>query len=97
MPDLQAFAENLWIVDGPPVRDMGVMFHDPHEPCETLRRFTMGEFSRVCTVRYAQTHHPIGPVRYLLAATRDMSGDWRRGHTLFPEAQLWHHAPLRSP
>ena len=26
MPDLQAFAENLWIVDGPNVRDMGVMF-----------------------------------------------------------------------
>ena len=26
MPDLQPFAENLWIIDGPPVRDMGVMF-----------------------------------------------------------------------
>ena len=26
MPDLQAFAENVWIADGPYVRDFGVTF-----------------------------------------------------------------------
>jgi hypothetical protein len=26
MADLSAFAENVWIVDGPNVRDMGIMF-----------------------------------------------------------------------
>ena len=26
MADLAAFAENIWIVDGPIVRDMGVIF-----------------------------------------------------------------------
>jgi hypothetical protein len=26
MPELQAFAKNIWVIDGPNVRDMGVMF-----------------------------------------------------------------------
>ena len=26
MPELQAFAKNIWIVEGPDVRDMGIMF-----------------------------------------------------------------------
>jgi hypothetical protein len=26
MPDLQAFAKDVWIADGPNVRDFGVMF-----------------------------------------------------------------------
>ena len=26
MSGLEEFGENIWIIDGPPVRDMGVMF-----------------------------------------------------------------------
>ena len=95
MADLQAFAENVWIVDGPNVRDFGVMFTTRM----TVVRLSDGSLwvnspvsvsfdtlKRICE---------LGTVRYVVAATPRHV--WRLAvwHTLFPEAQLW--APRTTP
>jgi hypothetical protein len=33
--ELQEFGKNVWIVEGPDVRDMGIMFHS-HDGCEAF-------------------------------------------------------------
>ncbi|MGA2228306.1 MAG: hypothetical protein ABSH41_28065 [Syntrophobacteraceae bacterium] len=57
MSHLQAFAESVWIVDGPHVRDFGVMFTTRMTVVKLSKRFIMGEFACACAVRYAQTYH----------------------------------------
>ena len=57
MSGMQAFAQNVWIVDGPNVRDFGVMFTTRMISREAHQRFSMGGFSCTCAVRDTQTHH----------------------------------------
>jgi len=89
MSDLQAFAENVWIVEGPNVRDFGVMF---------TTRMTVVRLSGGLLWVNSPVSVPsdtlkritgLGPVRYLVAGTPRHV--WRLGgwHTLFPKAQLW--------
>jgi hypothetical protein len=95
MPDLQAFAENLWIVDGPPVRDMGVMFTTR----TSLVKLSDGSLwvNSPVSVPFDTLKRitQLGPVRYLLAATPRHVWRLAAWHTLFPEAQLW--APRPTP
>ena len=95
MPELQAFAENVWIVDGPPVRDLGVMF---------TTRMTVVKLSDGSLWVNSPVSVPfdtlkriteLGPVRYLVAATPRHVWRLAAWHTLFPEAQLW--APRTTP
>jgi hypothetical protein len=63
--DLHPFAENLFIVDGPPVRDMGLMFTTRMTVVKlrggkAARWFIVGEFSCLCIVRYAETDYRTG-------------------------------------
>lgn len=89
MTDLPAFAENVWIVDGPNVRDMGVIF---------TTRMTVVKLSD----GYLWVNSPVsvpsetlkritelGPVRFLVAATPRHVWRLAAWHTLFPEAHLW--------
>jgi len=94
MPELQAFAKNIWIVDGPNVRDMGVMF---------TTRMTVVKLSDNSLWVDSPVHVPfetlkviteLGPVRYLVAATPRHVWRLESWHGLFPEAQLW--APQSS-
>jgi hypothetical protein len=88
MAGAEAFAENIWTVEGPKVRDLlwfttrmtivklgdgGVWINSPvPAPYDTLRVIAQ-----------------LGPVRYLVAATPRHV--WRLGawHALFPDAELW--------
>jgi hypothetical protein len=93
MSDLSAFAESVWIVEGPSVRDMGVMFTTRM----TIVRLCDGSLwvdspvsvSSETLKRIAD----LGPVKYLIAATPRHV--WRLSvwHKLFPEAQLWEARP----
>ena len=60
MSGMQAFAQNVWTVDGPTVRDFGVLFTTRMTVVVALRWFSMGGFSCTSAVRDAQTHHGIG-------------------------------------
>ena len=95
MPDLQVFAENVLIVDGPPVRDMGVMF---------TTRMAVVKLSDGSLWVNSPVSVPfdtlkriteLGPVRYIVAATPRHVWRLAAWHTLFPEAQLW--APRPTP
>ncbi|SPF41633.1 conserved hypothetical protein [Syntrophobacter sp. SbD1] len=89
MSDIQVFAENVWIVDGPPVRDFGVMF---------TTRMTVVKLSGGSLWVDSPVPVPfdtlkritgLGPVGYLVAATPRHVWRLDGWHTLFPEAQLW--------
>lgn len=93
MPDIQVFAENLLIVDGPPVRDMGVLF---------TTRMAVVKLSDGSLWVNSPVSVPfdtlkriteLGPVRYILSATPRHVWRLAAWHTLFPEAQLWTPRP----
>ena len=93
MPDIQAFAPNVWIVDGPRVRDMGVMF---------TTRMTIVKLSDGSLWVDSPVPVPfetlkgiteMGLVRYLVAATPRHVWRLEGWHTLFPEAELWASRP----
>ena len=89
MPDLQAFAESISIIDGQPVRDMGVMFTTRM----TIVKLSDGSLwvnSPVSvTFNTIKRITELGPVSYILAATPRHVWRLAAWHTLFPDAQLW--------
>jgi hypothetical protein len=95
MSGLQIFAKNVWIVNGPTVCDMGVMF---------TTRMTVVKLSNgsvwvdsPVSVPFDTLKHitELGPVRYLVAATPRHVWRLEAWHMLFPEAQLW--VPRSTP
>jgi Domain of unknown function (DUF4336) len=89
MTDLQAFAENIWIADGPQVRDMGLIFTTRM----TIVKLSDGSLWVDSPVPVSfdtlKRITELGPVRYLVAATPRHVWRLEGWHTLFPEAQLW--------
>ncbi|HTX79276.1 MAG TPA: DUF4336 domain-containing protein [Longilinea sp.] len=87
--DLQAFGNNIWIVDGPQVWDMGVLF-TTRMAVVKLADGSIWVESPV-PVPFDTLRHiaELGPVRYILAATPRHVWRLEAWHTLFPEAQLW--------
>ena len=86
---LQPFGKNIWIANGPKVRDMGIMF---------TTRMTIVKLSDGCCWVESPVPVPfdtlaritaLGPVRYLVAATPRHVWRLDSWHTLFPLAQLW--------
>lgn len=95
MSGMQAFAKNVWIVDGPKVRDSGVMFTTRM----TVVKLTDGSLwvdSPVPvpfdTLKYITE---LGSVRYLVVATPRHVWRLEAWNTLFPAAQLW--VPRSTP
>ena len=89
MPEFQEFAKNVWIIDGPSVRDMGFMF---------TTRMTVVKLSSgllwvdsPVPVRFDMLKRitELGLVGYLVAATPRHVWRLASWHTLFPGAQLW--------
>ena len=89
MPELQAFGKNIWIIDGPKVRDMGIMF---------TTRMMIAKLANGSILVNSPVPVPfdtlnriteLGPVKYLVAATPRHVWRLDSWHTLFPEAQLW--------
>lgn len=89
MHDLKLFAENLFIVDGPRVRDTGVWFTTRM----TVVRLSDGSLwvNSPVPVSFETLKRitELGPIRYLIAGTPRHVWRLDAWHTLFPEAELW--------
>ncbi len=89
MSDLFEFAESVWIVEGPSVRDMGFMF-TTRMTIVKLRNGSLWVDSPVSVNSETLKHiTDLGPVGYLVAATPRHVWRLAAWHTLFPEAQAW--------
>jgi len=86
---MQAFGKDVWIIDGPTVRDMGVMFTTRM----TIIRLSDGAIwvNSPVTAPFDTLKRitELGPVRYLVAGTPRHAWRLAAWHTLFPEAELW--------
>lgn len=92
---MQAFADNVWIVDGPNVRDMGVMFTTRMIVVKLASGSVWVDSPVPVPFETLQRITELGPVRYLVAATPRHVWRLEAWHTLFPEAQLW--VPRTTP
>lgn len=89
MPALSPFAENVWIVDGPKVRDMGVMF-TTRMTIVKLRDGSLWVESPVSVPSETLKRITgLGQMKYLVAATPRHVWRLSAWHALFPEAELW--------
>jgi hypothetical protein len=88
-PALRAFAQNVWIADGPTVRDFGILFTTRM----IIVRLADGSLwvSSPVPVPFDTLRRitELGRVRYLVVATPRHVWRLEAWHTLFPEAQLW--------
>ena len=95
MYGMQAFAHNVWIVDGPNVRDFGVMFTTRMIVVKLTNGSVWVDSPVSVPFETLKRLTELGPVRYLVAATPRHVWRLEAWHTLFPEAQLW--APRPTP
>lgn len=95
MAEITEFAENLWIVDGPNVRDMGF----PFTTRATVVKLSDGSLWVDSPVPVPpdllERVTSLGPVRYLVAGTPRHVWRLNAWHDLFPAAELW--APKPTP
>jgi hypothetical protein len=95
MAGIPAFANSVYVIDGPNVRDMGLWF-TTRMTVVRLRNGTLWVESPVSVSLVArQQLLALGPVRYLVAGTPRHVWRLAEWHTLFPDAQLWR--PPKSP
>jgi hypothetical protein len=93
MEYLHEFANNIWLADGPVVRDMGALFTTRM----TIVKLSDGSIwiSSPIPVSFATLRaiSELGEVRYLIAATPRHVWRLSTWHTLFPDAELWASRP----
>jgi Domain of unknown function (DUF4336) len=92
---IQAFAKNVWIIDGPHVRDFGVMFTTRMTVVKLVNGSVWVDSPVPVPFDTLKRITELGPVRYLVAATPRHVWRLEAWHTQFPEAQLW--APRTTP
>ena len=92
---MQAFAQDVWIVDGPNVRDMGVMFTTRMIVVKLANGSVWVDSPVPVPFETLQRITELGPVKYLVAATPRHVWRLEAWHALYPEAQLW--APRTTP
>jgi hypothetical protein len=89
MPGLDVFGQNIWIADGPNVRDFGIRW---------TTRMTVVKLSDGSVWVDSPVPVPfatltaitaLGPVKYIVAATPRHVWRLHTWHTLFPDAQMW--------
>jgi hypothetical protein len=89
MPNLEKFAENLWMVDGPSVRNFGI----PLPTRMIVIRLTDGTLwvnSPVSTPTHELDRiKALGPVRYLVAPSQLHLWRLEEWRELFPDAEPW--------
>lgn len=89
MSNLQRFDDDIWTVDGPNVRDFGIMFTTRM----TIVKLSSGSLWLDSPVplppERVREITELGPVRHLIAATSRHFWRLETWHNLFPEAQLW--------
>ncbi len=89
MADLQPFAKNIWLADGPNVRDMGFTFATRMTVVQLCDGSVWVNSPVPASFDTLKRITELGPVRYLIAATPRHFWRLEGWHTLFPEAQLW--------
>ena len=95
MAILQEFAENVWIVDGPPVRFLGMLF-PTRMILVKLSDGSLWVNSPVSTEPEILSRlSELGPVHYLVAPNRLHVWRLEEWHIRFPDAELW--LPSRIP
>lgn len=92
---VQAFAPNVWIIDGPTVRDFGVLFTTRMTIVSLADGSVWIESPVSVPFETLKRIAEWGQVRYLVAATPRHVWRLAAWHTLFPDAQLW--APRPTP
>jgi hypothetical protein len=95
MTDPSAFAESVWIVDGPNVRDMGVMFTTRMTIVKLSNGSLWVESPVSVDSETLKRITELGNVKYLVAATPRHVWRLTAWHRLFPDAQVW--APRPTP
>jgi hypothetical protein len=93
MPDLQEFGENIWIIDGPSVRDAGLMFTTRMALVKLVDGSLWVDSPVPVTFDTLKKITALGPIRYLVAGTPRHVWRLSAWHTLFPDAQLWAPRP----
>jgi len=93
VPELQAFAKNIWLVEGSNVRDMGIMFTTRMTIVKLANGSVWIESPVPVPFETLKRITELGPVKYLVAATPRHVWRLERWHTLFPAAQLWTSRP----
>jgi hypothetical protein len=87
--ELRPFGNDIWIVDGPDVRDMGIMFTTRMTVAKLANGSVWVESPVSVPFDTLRRITELGPVRYLVAATPRHVWRLAAWHALFPEAQLW--------
>lgn len=88
-PGLQAFASNVWIIDGPQVRDFGVLFTTRMTVVKLANGSLWIESPVPVPFETLKRITEWGDIRYLVATTPRHVWRLDAWHTLFPNAQLW--------
>jgi len=89
MPELHVLGRNLWVVDGPLVRDMGILFTTRMAIVKLTDGSLWVESPVPVPFETLERITALGPVRFLVAATPRHVWRLEGWHTLFPDAQLW--------
>src|SRR5574338_185033 len=89
MTALQEFAQNIWIVEGPLVWDMGLEFPTRMAIVKLSDGSVWVSSPVPASFETLKNITELGPVRYLIAATPRHVWRLDSWHTLFPEAELW--------
>lgn len=93
MGDLKEFGENIWTVDGPIVRDMGILFTTRMALVKLKDGSLWIESPVPVSPETLKIIKALGPVQHLVAATPRHVWRLAHWHSLFPEAQLWTSRP----
>lgn len=96
MQDVEAFAENIFIIDGPLVQDMGIWF-PTRMAVVKLDSGSLWVNSPVqVPPNTLEQIKAMGEVKYLVAATPRHIWRLEPWNALFPDAQLWVTPQIRS-
>ncbi len=93
MKGCEQFADDLWIVEGPNVRDMGFMFTTRMTVAKLSDGSVWIDSPVPVSFDVLKQIMELGPVRYLVAATPRHVWRLTAWHTLFPDAELWASRP----
>jgi hypothetical protein len=95
MPNLQQFAQNIWLVEGPNVRDMGFTFTTRMTVVKLSDNSLWIESPVPIPPATIERIVALGPIKYLVAATPRHVWRLAAWHAQFPAAELW--APKPTP
>lgn len=89
MQGLTPFGSNIWVADGPNVRDAGLLFTTRMTVVRLRDGSVWVESPVALPAETIEQIKAIGSVRYIVASTQRHVWRLNEWHDLFPDAQLW--------